>query len=113
MGLLWTTASGSHLTPEDFGWNVDHNAPNYFPEEMTSREVTVHPDDELTATQKMIDPSHPALHHFDRQEAEKDLPNLVAMNGETYINDGHHRLAGAQRAGSPIRARLWHEDEEY
>jgi urease beta subunit len=64
----------------------------------------------LIATQKDIDPHHPAINHFDPGKANP--VDLVRFGGETYISDGHHTLAGAQLARQRVRARIWHDPDD-
>ena len=98
------------LSPRQFGWDIDPDAPGYFPENLKSAPGLIEPDDhDLIATQKAIVADHPALTSF---KARKARPvDIVVMNGDRYINDGHHTLAGAQRAGKTVKARFWYDPD--
>lgn len=86
------------LSPRQFGWDVDTDAPGFYPRTLVPHRVRIRPDDrDLVATQKQIDPEHGALKAYDRRRA--GIVDIVAFGGVRYINDGHNRLAGAQRAG--------------
>lgn len=88
-------------------WYVDDDAPAYWPELHHHHVIELHPEEieNLQATQKMVDPHHPAVEHFDRTKAEAhELPHVVRdEEGGEWISDGHHRLWGAMKHDSPIK----------
>ena len=120
MSLLWVQAAvdpdhgfNSHLHDiREYGFdNVDTDAPNYYPHTTRSEDVVIHPDDweswGLTATQRSIDSRHPAVQGYDPDKDTGRPVDLVAgEDGATYVNDGHHRLAGSVISGMPVRAKI-------
>lgn len=101
------------MNAADLGWHVEHDAPNYFPDEMTSHVVTIRPGEEgfdFIATQRDVDENHPALVAFNPSGI--DPVDLVDMDGTLYLTDGHHRMAGAQVTGQPLPARVWTAPED-
>lgn len=96
-----------------FKGGVDTQAPGYWNVKGRGRTVTLHPDDaeELIATQKELDPAHPAWTHA---VEDKNHPvSLIASESGTYVNDGHHRIAGAFSRGESIKARLHTSVEDW
>ena len=99
-----------NLSPKQFGMEVDHDAPNYFPEGLKKNTVVIQPTDHVVATQRGLDPEHPAFKNYDKKKAEKGGgPNLVDIEGVLHINDGHHRIAAARKLNVPIKSTVWHE----
>jgi hypothetical protein len=118
MGLLWRTAT-NHIPgddPEDYGVPYARGADDHlheFARVKVPEPWTLHPDDEVYATQHYIDPDHPAIKHYDPDQAEQGgRPSVVSMNGDLYIDDGHHRICGARKAGQPIDVDVWHPGED-
>ena len=95
------------LHPGQFGWRVDTDAPSYYPDNLAKSAGVVHPDDELTATQKDM---HGPLEIWDQRKAAP--VDIVMSGGVSYINDGHHRLAMAKKAGKPAKANYWFDPDE-
>ena len=112
LGTPPTTAAALPDMPAH--WTQDTSAPSHFPEEGEWHEADVAPETELVATQKLLH-AHPAFTDFDPAKTQgEEIPWLVAMGGQAYINDGHHRLAAAHAAGATIRCRVWSDpDEEF
>ena len=113
MALLWTMAAhGDNVI--DYGLAVDHDAPNYFPDNVEYKTVHLHPSEPLIATQRWIDRDHPAIKSYDSKKAEREpLPQIISMGGLNYINDGHHRIIGARLAGKKIKSELIYDPGEY
>lgn len=92
-------------------WDMDTDAPSYFPEEMAWTTLVIDPaTSPLVATQRLLH-EHPAFTDFNLTVATRDddRPMIVAMNQTAYINDGHHRLAAAAAAGICIEVDVWEE----
>ena len=120
MALLWATAALGDKehgdSPADYGFPVKVEYPNYLGDGgcTESKIVHLHPDEPLTATQDWVDRDHPAIKSYDpKKAARKPLPQIIALGGVNYINDGHHRIIGARLAGKKIKSELLYDPDEY
>jgi hypothetical protein len=97
----------------DLGYPVDTDAPSYFPDDACLTTILVDPTEEVVATQRDVDGTHPAVERFDAAlMGGADQVTLVSIEGTLYISDGHHRLAGARRAGVAVSAVLAYARDE-
>lgn len=99
----------SSASMEDVGVEVDTQAPNYYPETTRRANIVLHPDDEVIATQKAVNTSHPAVSGFKKSKAGPI--ELISSDGALYVNDGHHRLYGARKAGKSLKATVWYGED--
>jgi hypothetical protein len=99
------TAS-DHLSPTQFGMSLDESAPKRFPQDDDlKRNYATFTPDQLTATQGLVDASHRAIKDYNPKFAKR--VDVISMDGQHYLSDGHHRAVAAAQRGEPIKARVW------
>jgi hypothetical protein len=104
-------AGGGSTDATDYFDGVEHNAPSNWGRTKSAGWTEIHPDDELVATQREIDPRHAAF--TGQKMARGPAPSVVDDGGVLYVNDGHHRLAAARQQGRSIKARLHYATGEW